>query len=222
MTETQHAQDRPSDLTATEVAESRALQVEQPTVRLIVQEGIAEGYNIESRARFEIRYTTIKDSSGEHGLHEHETVEGDVPSNLEIVIKSQGEDVVVTLPSNLQSKLLEYLTSGAPSEPFDCSSFVHFLYNIEYQFAHFDASKWDINVLASEEELAIGQAILINESDSDYSKNITHLAIYMGEGLYLSKFGRSGKLIVATLESQKVGFGGDTAWSMTPIRTPSL
>ena len=40
--------------------------------------------------------------------------------------------------------------------------------------------------------------------------------IYMGEELYLSKFGNSGRLIVGTLEEMKKLFGGNAAFVAKP------
>ena len=78
----------------------------------------------------------------------------------------------------------------------------------------------------------LGQSLTIydmEDIDPGYFRNlkwileneITHLAVYLGEGLYLSKFGTFGGLIVTTLRGMKMGFGGTKTWLTRPARLDS-
>ncbi len=77
---------------------------------------------------------------------------------------------------------------------------------------------WIINSLKSEDDLKPGDTIFISRVNTPY-QGITHFAIYIGYGLYLSKFGNLGRLIVTSLNEMKKGFGGNFVFSAIPVRT---
>jgi cell wall-associated NlpC family hydrolase len=91
---------------------------------------------------------------------------------------------------------------------------------VSHNFGQFNPEEWDISPLVNESEQKAGDVILIG-GDEDYTvqdahvrKTITHLAVYLGSGFYLSKFGVSGKLIVANIEEMKKGFGGTAVYRL--------
>ena len=83
---------------------------------------------------------------------------------------------------------------------------------VEYQFGVFENQKWTVERLENEELLKEGETIIIGH----HPRRLTHLAIYIGDGLYLSKGGTIGALIVADLPSMKIGFGGDEVYRASP------
>ena len=50
------------------------------------------------------------------------------------------------------------------------------------------------------------------------SKDEYHYAVYLGQGLYISKFGYIGPLIVTSLEAMKYAYDADQIWIIRPRR----
>ena len=135
-----------------------------------------------------------------------------------IMLKIRGEDgreEQINLPRSLKVRLQEYLSWGPDRRPFDCGSFVHFLYHLPYRPGNFNSLKWEIRSLVDERQLKAGDAILLSDSSEDPNRPV-HFAIYLAHGLYLSKFGNIGGLIVTDLEQMRVGFGGTKAFRILP------
>jgi hypothetical protein len=120
----------------------------------------------------------------------------------------------VDLPKNILEKLIKYFKQRPNQNTnFDCSSFAHFLNDIPYQFPNFYKNNWIFEKLTTHDLLA-GDTIIISSVGNE--NDFVHLAIYINNGIYLSKFGNSGNLIFATLEEMKKGFGGQTSFKITP------
>lgn len=83
---------------------------------------------------------------------------------------------------------------------------------VDYLFGKFDNQKWVVEKL-DVSSLKIGDTIIIGRD----RQTLTHFAIYIGEGLYLSKFGSSGPLIVTDIPAMKIGFGGDEVFKTASI-----
>jgi len=120
----------------------------------------------------------------------------------------------IDFPQALLEKLKDYFKLQPELDgDFDCSSFVHYLNDIPYQFPVFKKKDWIFNQLITD-ELSPGDAIAISSSFEENS--LVHLAVYVDSGIYLSKFGSTGDLIFATLEEMKKGFGGQAVFKITP------
>jgi hypothetical protein len=144
-------------------------------------------------------------------------------SEVEVLMRTDAGLENVGLPGVMLERLVEYIRTesfGALGD-FDCGSFAHFMAGVPYTSGIFNPEDWDISLLVDESEQKAGDIIMIG-GDEDYTvqntdvqKTITHLAVYLGSGLYLSKFGASGKLIVANIEEMKKGFGGTTVYRLS-------
>ncbi len=114
----------------------------------------------------------------------------------------------------MNERILDYLRVGGPaSSPFDCFCFVHSLNGLDFPFARFDLREWQVEKLADESSVKIGDTIMTGHD----VRSFTHLAIYIGDGVYLSKFGVSGPLIVADIPAIKTGFGGEELFKVVPV-----
>lgn len=177
--------------------------------------GLAIGTNASTGAKFEIQITRIRTRGKEIYLHSLEPLNLFDHARLYFfVTESEGHRKRVILPPEMNSRIIAYLKAGgAPSVPFDCNCFAHFMNGKEYEFNRFSYSEWQIEEYSSEKNLVPGSTILIGHDRT----NITHLAIFLGSGFYLSKFGTCGPLIVTTLDQMKKGFGGNVVFVARPV-----
>ena len=139
--------------------------------------------------------------------------------SVEVLMRSETGFERITLPEKMLERIAQYIReeSKSPLKDFDCSSFVHFVADVPHEFAHFDAEKWNITPL-DESALKAGDIAMIVDTDNPASfetSKIMHLAIYLGSNLYISKFGDSGKLIIANMEEMKKGFNGNHGYQIT-------
>jgi len=127
----------------------------------------------------------------------------------------------IHLPEQMLSNIARFIREDSKprEERFDCASFVHFVNDVPYQFGNCQAKNWNMRLLSDENNLKPGDTIAIAKIDNPNNfsdEDITHFAIYLGDSLYLSKFGSKGKLIVANLEEMKKGFGGEYFFQANP------
>jgi hypothetical protein len=97
-----------------------------------------------------------------------------------------------------------------PSVTYDCFSFVHEMNSVPIT-DKLDERKWDFLPINDPNSLKPGDAILITNK----RMKIVHYALYLQNGLYLSKFGPS-KLIVADRHNLSLGFEGTNACQIVP------
>ena len=140
---------------------------------------------------------------------------------LEILMKKDGKLHTVALPTTTLERIAEYLRkSSSESWPdIDCSGFAHFANGIPWKAGVFDLNRWNMTILDEETMLRPGDTVCITQSSPSAAHrmgNIVHFAIFLGEGLYLSKFGMHGPLIVTTLEEMERGYHGDQAYLAKP------
>lgn len=114
------------------------------------------------------------------------------PEEFSITIRGkEGSDPIdFSLPGMLNANLLKLLTEGREDgEAFTCFQFVIYLCGGQERFR--DLEKY---APASEDEVELGSIVLFAKA-----KTPVHAAVALGEGLYLSMFGRNG-LFVAPKE----------------------
>ena len=169
------------------------------------QIGIAT--NNDSGVKFPVQI--VRYQSGNNIGYLHTLSPTDIPKSAQLnltIVNEKGDTVKVDLPANMDQKIIGYLRAGAPpTAPFDCNCFAHYMNGVEYVFGRFDYRQWAVRPLAQESLLKPGNTLIIGHNSS----TLTHFALYLGHGLYLSKFGASGPLIVTDLEAMKIGFGGN-------------
>jgi hypothetical protein len=184
--------------------------------KVLITEAEDNFYNVQSNVTWKARSVLI----GRHRPPHNLLVAFDDltrTQDLELKIEVNGQTLPVTLPAPMHAKLIEYFqTQPNFKTHFDCSSFAHFINDIPYFFSQFHFHKWSYAEITSEEELAVGNTIAMCTTNNVLDMEITHLAIYLGHHLYLSKFGPSGKLVVATLAEMRKSFEGDFTFKLTP------
>lgn len=137
----------------------------------------------------------------------------DYSNTRTVVIEKDGK--TIELPDKIAQNLATFFsTRPEQKSKFDCSSFAHFLNGVPYEFGRLRDEKWDINQITSDDHLRAGDTIAITNGEN-FSK-ITHLAVYVADGVYISKFGTGGGIVFATLEEMKKGFGGEFVFKLEP------
>jgi hypothetical protein len=112
--------------------------------------------------------------------------------------KENSFEPVTGLNKLVQARIFEYLKSGPIQEPFDCNSFIHFIFGFGYIYGNIDlCTDWVVRQFVSELSLFIGNAILMTKNEK-----ISHVAMYIGKDTYLSKAG-FGPVVATTLEEMK-------------------
>jgi hypothetical protein len=187
---------------------------EPPKVIIETSGTLGTGNNVSNNASFAIQITHIRTPEKEIELHSLEPLALSDDTKIHLFVTDiEGNRKRVILPPEMDSRLIAYLKAGAaPSSPFDCNCFAHYMNGKTYVFGTFNNSEWQVEELSSERNLVPGNTILIGHNRA----NITHLAIFLRGGFYLSKFGGTGPLIITTLDEMKKGFGGDLVFVAKP------
>lgn len=125
-----------------------------------------------------------------------------------------GERRALDIPLWLKNALRDYVRGGGPpTRPFDCNCFAHLLNGVTYKFESFQTRLWSLEQVVDPEAIRLGDTLLLG-----YSKNeITHVAVNIGDGLYISKFGIDGPVLVTTLDALQLIYGGMPMVSGHPI-----
>ncbi|MBP9757179.1 MAG: hypothetical protein KBD06_01105 [Candidatus Pacebacteria bacterium] len=136
--------------------------------------------------------------------------------SLEVVMNTENGTKTIELPDGMLDRIAEYLRSDALDikNDFDCGAFAHFVNNVPHVVEKFDTALWSVYSLKNETVLHPGDTVITVDGDGKTvvrGQDIKHFAIYLGDGLYISKFGTVGPLIVTTLEEMKKGFGDPKA-----------
>ena len=180
------------------------------------------GVNLDNGKKIRLRKVKVETPWGSYPLAKPAKLLGNPPKNLDVtLVDSIGNNRQLYLPSWFSERLRQYLLFGAPSKPFDCSSFVHHMLGVQHDFANFDPHDWIVREV-SQEPVYPGAVVAIGLSSSFHRKKITHFGLYLGEGLYISKFGVFGSLVVTTLDEMKKAFGGNHVFHLKPRKSPSL
>lgn len=138
---------------------------------------------------------------------------------LSITLKEANQEKDIQLPERMLKNIAEYLANQKNvDERFDCTAFAHAANGVPYTIGEPDPYKWQRGKF-DERNIKPGETFVIGREMGFGFAEFTHWAIYLGDGLYLSKAGKSGEpLIVADLEEMKKGYDGDVVYKMTPIR----
>lgn len=138
---------------------------------------------------------------------------------LEVLMESDHGIEKVELPERMLDNIARFLREDSKprKEDFDCASFAHFVNDLPYEIGAYDPDAWKFERLESEKQLKAGDTVFITRSEDNWKTiDIAHAAIYLNKGLYISKFGVSGKLVVTTLEEMKKMFDGQYAVQAIP------
>lgn len=134
---------------------------------------------------------------------------------IDLSLIENGRSERINLPKPMLDRLRDYLARKVDiTEKYDCADFAHELNGVEYEHANYDPEKWEyINYYSI---LKPGDTILMKKSSDTNPKNFDHFAIYLDDGLFLSKHGNIGPLIVTGLEEMKTLFESDSVFQIRP------
>ena len=135
---------------------------------------------------------------------------------VSIILREKDEGKEIKLPSDMLQRMAEYLAKKAKmKEPFDCASFVHAINGIPYDYGHFYPHKWEITDLNN--SMDVGSSVAFTKRAFLFEKNkYTHLAIYLGDGLYLSKNGTDNALFVTDIDTLRKLYGNGKIYKLKP------
>lgn len=193
------------------------------TTKLIIERDEANALNSSSGVQFKVRYITLGRTRLDKPFSYYQLSDLSHTTNADVMMRDGTDLKAVELPEGMFDKIAQHLRKeNKPRDGrFDCGDFVHFVNDIPYKSSQFRPELWNIDSLNSEDNLSPGDTVFISHSDNPNSNGITHFAIYMGHNLYLSKFGNTGRLIAASLDEMKKGFGGDFVFKATPSEKSS-
>ena len=122
------------------------------------------------------------------------------------------------LPENCTKRLLEYLNYGSQTRSFDCMDFGHFLADIPYAHGEFDPKHWVFEDISGGRDFSPGDLVVLADGDPGKPKvQLKHAGVYLGNGLFIWKFGAINGLFVSDLSSMKLGFSAPMAKRMRPL-----
>ena len=160
---------------------------------LIVTGKNRPAYNSTTGARGEIKETLIGRNKAPHTLFQRVR---DLSATVDLAIYVGDEKII--LPVLIQNQLISYLRFKRNSqEKFDCVSFAHYLNNISHSYGHFDRDLWIIPESSQNDDFHTGDTVAIAKDRQ--AIKISHFAIYLDDGIFISKFGRGGDVLCATL-----------------------
>lgn len=139
-----------------------------------------------------------------------------------------GKRFAIDLPSTMKTRLVEYIRNGGPPRTlldgtgevrsecrFDCNSFVHFVTGVPYEYGKFSTDQWILSRIDHQNPIQLGDVILIGYGD----REINHVAINIGDDLFISKFGASGPVLVTDLTTLQMAYGGLGLLSAKPKKS---
>lgn len=199
-------------ISSTAQAQNRNFKNRPTDVELLIQQQNLVAENNDNSREFNIQSVLVNSYMTQGPLDKILRI-GDGFQQLTIKVQqNNGEYSILDLPESVKTQLLKYLMN--PPEPCDCNCFAHAINNVKFKMGIFDDSSWMITKFVGESYLYPGDTIYIEKAKDTF----THFAVYLGQGLYISKFGYRGPLIVTSLEAMKYAYDADQVWIIRPRR----
>ena len=204
----------------TEGHEGGATISEQPRItKLIIEKDKnLSAKNASSKQIFKVKgVSLLRGDSNRRGYDYYKLKDLAETRAISITLREKDETKDVEMPEDMLDRMADYLSnmnSTNGNGRFDCVSFVQAVNGIPYEYTKYDPSKWNQSNFNG--DVKVGDTIAIVDSDAPQANQYTHFAIYLGDGLYISKFGFSGPLIVSDVDEMKKGFHGDTVYKLEP------
>lgn len=195
-------------------AASRSVTASMRVIVEITDEGLP-GFSADPGAVLRAPIVKIRTARGEvllHKLDEFRTLdEAEQPisisenANLYFFAATQdGSRRSMEVPIWLRDNLRNYIRNGPPTKPFDCNCFAHLLNDVSYTFGKFSTRVFSLHQVPDESVLRAGDTILLGYSRHE----ITHVAVALGDGLFISKFGVTGPVLVTNFPTLQLTYGG--------------
>ncbi|KKR69735.1 MAG: hypothetical protein UU12_C0038G0012, partial [Candidatus Woesebacteria bacterium GW2011_GWA2_40_7b] len=205
-------------LTNMEVNETGATNFEQPRItKLIIEKDTdLNAQNSSNKHNFEIKGISIlRGDSNRGGYDYYKLKDLSQTRAISITLREKDEEKDVELPEDMLQNMANYLANkNNITGHFDCASFAHAANGIQYESPNYNPSNW----IQSEFDGNINPGETVIIEDKDKPNMFNHFAIYLGDDLYISKFGGAGPLIVSDLDAMKKGFDGDSVFKLKPAQ----
>lgn len=187
------------------------------TTQLIIEKNFdAQATNASNEVVFGIKRVSVRRNKNHEGCNFYGLKDLKRTNSIEIIMRGGNEEVLVDLPNLMLDRIAKYMSEKEHiSGLFDCASFAHAANGIPYEFSKLKNENW-IREDFDRDTMRPGDTVAICDSSTDDNHQFVHFAIYVGDDLYLSKFGSSGPLIVANVDEMKAGFSGDFVRKMVP------
>lgn len=185
----------------------------QGITKLVIEKDNIAASNSENGLAMQVRDLTIGGGQVDGHFSYYRLSNLSRTDNIQVLMRTGSGLKNISLPEKMLSNIAKYIQGEHNrKEDTDCAYFVHYAKGIPYKFGHFKTKSWNINLLSNEDALNPGDIIIIAQTENPVqftNHDITHFAIYLGDSLYLSQGGKNQKLIVASVEEMKKGFGGN-------------
>jgi hypothetical protein len=130
-----------------------------------------------------------------------------------------GGVIPLKLPESIGARLLEYLNFGPQTRPFDCFDFAHWVVGMPHVHGVFEWTQWHFQDVLDGRDFEVGDLAGVGlVGDAGKMREVKHLGVYIGNGLFLWKFGPNHGLFVSDLAAMKEGFGSPDARRLRPVR----
>lgn len=198
-----------------QVDEQLPAVVNEPLFMLI---GESESPMVHSRSKKQARYinTWIGQGASLRPIEERVFVSGRKAPFLKIFHHQNGLMNEISLKDSIENKLIEYLSYGPPKRRFDCGDFVTYLLEMKRSIYRAPLLSPRLRKVTDASSVPPGEVVFVSSSAAPRKDDITHFALSLGEGLYLSKFGKGGKLRVTNLEQMKHFYSGRAVYRHLP------
>lgn len=126
---------------------------------------------------------------------------------------ADGKRRSLDVPIWIRERLREYLRRGGPpTAPFDCNCFAHWMNGVAFEFGQFNRRSWNLEMALSEDAVLPGDTILLGYSYAE----VKHVAVSLGDGLFISKFGVDGPVLITNFATLQLAYGGFLFARATP------
>jgi hypothetical protein len=117
------------------------------------------------------------------------------------------------VPVWIRERLRDYLRlGGPPTAPFDCNCFAHWMNGVPFEFGHMKSKPWSFDLVMDESLVLPGDTVLLGYGFEE----VKHVAVSLGDGLFISKFGVDGPVLITSFATLQLAYGGFLFARATP------
>lgn len=171
------------------------------SLKVMIREGKLDGErSINLRTAREVVLYNAGSEVSMHKIMEGEKV--DIKSDeVDFILEgADGKEKILNLPTEIKSRFIDYFRHSSAS-PYNCYGYVLHLHG--WLDEGFSDNDLNYKTVEGVDELRSGDAIRISQKSSQGGIVPMHYAIYIGDGLFLSKMGSGGRVIINSFETIK-------------------